>query len=198
MPKQITLVRHGEVEEKYQHKYNGWIDIGLSSKGKKQIQKVAKDLGKIDHLYSSDLRRCRESLPFFDAEKITVSKQLREKWWGVYEGKSFDEIIASGIEYHTFPQFIDDLGGESIDNFQKRVITIWQRIKKCTDNRVVLLVHGGVIHQIIAFEKQITLQESYTNYTIRYGETFTIEEEKKTQSPPTLKKLECCIHRKSI
>ena len=60
----ITLVRHGEVEEAYHRCYNGHNDIALSAKGREEAQALALLLKEktFDALYSSDLRRCQETV----------------------------------------------------------------------------------------------------------------------------------------
>lgn len=167
--KTIYLIRHGEVHTEWRHRYNGWNNIGLSSEGKKQIQRIADDLGDIPMLYSSDLRRCSDFVGLFSAEKVLVTKELREKSWGKHEGMSFEEIEKSGIHYRDFTSYIASLDGETPEEFKQRITAFWRSIRDTLPDRTAILSHGGVVHQILACEAGITLEESYMRTHVEYG-----------------------------
>ncbi len=120
----ITLVRHGEVEEAYHHCYNGHNDIALSDKGITEALQLSEYFSQqsFDAIYSSDLRRCKETtqtiistvipakagihepkhsdntntlIPVstgMTKDQIVYTKALREKSWGKHEGMTFDAI----------------------------------------------------------------------------------------------------------
>ncbi len=167
--KTISLIRHGEVEKSYRHRYNGWNNIGLSPRGIDQVRKTAEEIGSIPVLYSSDLLRCRQTIQFFTCKETVISESLREKSWGKHEGMSFDEIEASGIAYTDFPTFIKSLDGETPEIFKERVISYWQSIRTVIPHGAAILTHGGVIHQILAEEGGISLEESYHQNMVPYG-----------------------------
>jgi len=161
----IYFVRHAEVIEKYQGKYNGHIDIPLSQKGKKDAALLGKKLNKIvfDKVYCSDLLRARETLHAMQIDApIVYTTALREKFWGESEGKSFEELQALGKKYTTFLDWIKQLGGERIWRFFQEEIL--------TQNAMNILVvtHAGVIKSFIALEKKITLEESFS-YSLEYN-----------------------------
>ncbi len=167
--KTISLIRHGEVEKDFRHRYNGWNNIGLSPRGIEQLRKTAEKIGSIPVLYSSDLLRCRQAIQFFTCNETVISESLREKSWGKHEGMSFDEIEASGIAYTDFQTFIRSLDGETPEIFKERVINYWQSIRTIIPDKSAILTHGGVIHQILAEEAGISLEESYHQYRVPYG-----------------------------
>ncbi len=173
--KKIYLIRHGEVEEQWQGRYNGWNNIGLSPKGEEQILQLAKDLGELPLLYSSDLRRCSGSVEKFSATKVIISGELREKSWGKHEGMSFEEIEKSGIRYVDFPSYIRLLDGETPEEFEERVISFWKSIRESIPHGAAVLCHGGVIHQILAFESDISLEESYMRTRVEYAGSVPVE-----------------------
>ncbi len=173
--KSVRFVRHGEVEEAFQHRYNGWNDITLSPKGFEQIRSVAKQISHSPLLYCSDIRRCKETASFFKAEKTVFSELIREKSWGKHEGMSFEEIEASGIAYHTFDQFIRELDGETPEQFSERVLHFWSEVKDTIPHNTTILTHGGVIYTILARENEISLEESYCRFKVPYGSITTIE-----------------------
>ena len=91
----LTLVRHTQVQEKYQGCYNGHNEIGLSNEGVNQAKKLCKklDLLKFDAIFCSDTFRAKETIKHYKyKENIEYTKVLREKSWGRHEGMSFDEI----------------------------------------------------------------------------------------------------------
>ena len=128
----ITLVRHTEVQEKYHKRYNGHIDIGLSSLGVTQAKNLASYFKEreFDLVYCSDLKRARDTLsPFVQADQAIYTPKLREKSWGKHEGLSFDEIIAEGeIEYVDFVSWINALGGEDYELYVQRVREFFFRV----------------------------------------------------------------------
>lgn len=167
--KTIKFIRHGEVEPKYKNCYNGWSDIGLSDFGEKQIELAVKQVGKVDLLVSSDLKRCKDSVSKFVFDKLGISAEIREKGFGENDGLSFDEISRKGIKYSDFTQFIKDLGGETIDEFTERVLLFWSDLKKRDEEKIAVLTHGGVIRTILAFEDGVTFEESFSKYDVGYG-----------------------------
>jgi len=162
----ITLVRHAEVIEEYQGKYNGHIDIPLSKKGREDSIKLARELKdeKFDKIYCSDLLRARETLGAFnfDTEPI-YSEKLREKSWGKHEGKSFEEIQSSGIDYKDFQQWITALDGEDINLYKQRIEKyFFDYILKQEDTNILIVTHAGVIKTLISMIQQISLDEAFS------------------------------------
>lgn len=171
----VYFVRHGEVEKQFQNCYNGWNDIGLSEHGVKQIENAAKQFGEIPLLISSDLKRCACSIELFSYNELEISSAIREKSWGKHEGMSFQEIEQSGIQYHSFEQFISDLDGESSSEFERRVLQFWNEKRDYLPHGTVILSHGGVIRQILAFEHNCSLEESYMKFNVPYGSVTSFE-----------------------
>lgn len=162
----IMLVRHAEVLESYIGKYNGHIDIPLSKHGKEQAQKLAQRFKNenFDAIYCSDLLRARQTLePFIRNTEVIFTSELREKSWGIHEGKSFEEIEASGIIYENFNQWIDALDGESIDLYSQRVkeyfsSTILQSKKK----NILVITHAGFIKILLTHIQNISIEDTFT------------------------------------
>jgi alpha-ribazole phosphatase len=162
----ITLVRHAEVEETYIGKYNGHIDIGLSENGQEQAIVLAKKFQntRFDAVFCSDLKRAKETLQRFNLKTRAVYlKELREKYWGENEGKSFEEIRSSGVEYVNFAQWIEALGGESVEDFQKRIQKVfYENIFKTKKREILVVTHSGVIKTLLSLEKSISLEEAFS------------------------------------
>jgi len=162
----ITFVRHAEVIEKYQGKYNGHIDIPLSQNGKKQAKELAKKLQHInfDKIYCSDLLRAKQTLEAFSYDKEpTYTNRLREKSWGKDEGKSFDEIQAQGIKYINFQQWITALDGEDIYRYKEKIKEYFYEtiLLKNECKNILIITHSGVIKTLISIINNISLEESF-------------------------------------
>jgi len=181
----ITLVRHAEVIQKYQGRYNGHIDIPLSQNGIAQAKKLAKELKniKFDKVYCSDLLRAKQTLEQFNLNKeVVFSEKLREKSWGVHEGKSFNEIQATGIKYENFQQWISALDGEDIANYSQKIENYFKNtIFKQKEKNILVVTHSGVIKTLISILENISLEDafaiklpyaSYKSYTVEEGDIF--------------------------
>ena len=179
----ITLVRHGEVEEAYIGKYNGHNDIGLSRRGKKQMQTLAKELqGKqFDAVFSSDLRRARESIEPFGFGEVIFDAALREKSWGEHEGLGFDEITKKGLVYENFEQWLDVLGGESVAAYQERVSRFFKDLCLREYENVFVMSHAGVIRTLMRKRDGLTLQESFA-IELPYGSVVVFDTKAQTFS----------------
>lgn len=129
---EILFIRHGETNCNKKSLYYGYLNPGLNETGIQQLKNTKKKLKnlneKIDIVFSSDLRRCRESLELLEIDKNikqNFSKELRELNFGNIEGKTYKEIEKN------FPHYIEEMknnwryfkseGGESLNDLQQRV-----------------------------------------------------------------------------
>jgi len=174
----ITLVRHGEVIEKYQGRYNGHIDIGLSKNGKLQAKELANRLKTttFERVYCSDLLRAKETLSAFNlSQEVIYSAQLREKSWGIHEGKSFDEIVSQGIEYENFEQWIDALDGQNMKEYIQDVKSYFKStILKRDAEHILVVTHSGLIKTLLHLRENISLQEAFSR-PLSYGSYITLD-----------------------
>ena len=182
----ITLVRHGEVEEAYHRCYNGHNDITLSNRGEEEAKQLAQVLKaqKFDAIYSSDLRRCRETTehllntvipakvgiyePQHSDNSNTLipiyTRELREKSWGKHEGMTFDAIVKrDALVYEDFLQWITTLDGEPYDTYVKRIKTFFtQTLPLTPHNNVLVITHAGVIRVLMHLLQEISLEEAFS------------------------------------
>jgi len=163
----ITLIRHGEVKEKYQGCYNGHIDVVLSKKGHSQAKELAQKFKdeKYDAVFCSDLKRARQTLSYFPHAKDAIyTDKLREKSWGKHEGLSFDEIIAQNeIKYENFLQWIEALDGENYTDYVKRIEEFFMNFLKTQQKEnILILTHSGVIKTLISITENISLEKAFT------------------------------------
>jgi len=154
----LILVRHGETEWNVQHRYQGQSDVSLSELGQRQAQHVAGRLAdqKIDAMYASDLKRAWETAGAIAEKKgleILPDPRLRELKFGILEGLTFEEaekqypeMIAAWLDdFNNTPE-----GAETIDQFNMRIVSFLDDIKRKHAEQVLLLVgHGGSLSEIL-------------------------------------------------
>ena len=174
----ITLVRHTEVIEEFAQKYNGHIDIPLSKKGIEDAKKLSYKLNKksFKKVYCSDLLRTKETLKYINIDaEVIYTKELREKSWGKYEGKSFIDIQNDGIKYKNFYQWIEDIGGEDIALFKMRVERYFKDIiLKENEQNILVVTHSGVIKTLLGILNNLTLEEAFS-INLKYGDFVEID-----------------------
>ena len=151
----LILARHGETDWNIQQRYQGHSDTELNQTGIKQAKLVARELKKehFDAIYTSDLTRAVQTAAIIaEIRKIPIYKVrgLRECSFGVWEGKTFEEM------QEKFPEEVARIkgdpvkqirtGGESRDQLCQRVEKAIQQIIDQHSNQTVLIVaHGGAL-----------------------------------------------------
>jgi alpha-ribazole phosphatase len=154
----LMLVRHGETEWNVQRRYQGQSDVPLSKLGQRQAKHIAERLvdQKIDAIYASDLQRAWQTAQAIAKKNnlaVFSEPRLRELKFGVLEGLTFEEaenqypeMIASWLQdFNNTPD-----GGEKIDEFNTRVVSLLDDLRKKHDEQSVLLVgHGGSLSEIL-------------------------------------------------
>lgn len=157
--KEIILIRHGETEWNKVRKYQGHMDIELNDWGRQQAGEAAKELANldIDYFACSDLKRARETaeiIASFHNNNIKEFKELREMNFGEWEGKGFKEIKNDYPE--DFQKWIEDPikysppAGETLKEFQGRVLEGFNTILENGFDRNAIVTHGGVIMVFLA------------------------------------------------
>ncbi|MCX7616118.1 MAG: class I tRNA ligase family protein [Patescibacteria group bacterium] len=148
-PNKYFLLRHGEAESNIKQIVDADPKnkdrIGLTSKGKKQAQQVAKKLKKegVDLIFSSDFRRTRETAEIIAKElgikKVIFDERLREINVGIFHGHNVQD-------YHTyFPSYQDKFQkqpekGESLKDVSKRVWNFVKEVEKKYHGKKILIV----------------------------------------------------------
>ncbi len=140
----IYFVRHGQTEWNKLGKLQGHKDIELNDEGRKQAQIVKEKLSgvKFDKVFSSPLKRAKETAQIICNKEVVVDNRLIERFNGELEGKLKAEI-------KTFPDFNDPnetrFGIETLNSFKGRINDFLDEITKKYKNQNVLVVtHAGV------------------------------------------------------
>ena len=160
---EIIFVRHGQTDFNKQRLYFGHLDPKLNETGIRQLKNTKKLLHKLEKniskVYSSDLKRCVESMKLLEideeVEKI-LTEDLREMNFGVLEGKTFEEAKEE------FPGFVENLknnwkklrfdGSESVEDLYFRVSDKLSKIAEENKGEKILVVaHAGVIQSLLSY-----------------------------------------------
>ena len=159
----VLLVRHGESEPAIRDQpfdlRDGHGDPALDPVGVDQAERLAERLAneRIDAIYVTTLRRTHETAAPL-ARRLSlepiVEPDLREVFLGEWEGGALRARAAAGDPLFTeiFLKERWDVipGAEPHDDFDTRTARGLQRIVDAhPDGRVVVVVHGGVIGQLL-------------------------------------------------
>ncbi|MCF7930947.1 MAG: histidine phosphatase family protein [Acholeplasmataceae bacterium] len=153
------LVRHGQTSWNETHRFQGWLDIGLDTIGMLQAKMLADYFKQEDikHIYSSDLTRALKTAQLIQQKTdcpLTISKNLRELNVGNWEGMTLDEITS---EFKSDDP-IDETtlfgkgrsGGESLEEFQTRIVECFHKIiEKHQNQDMIIVTHGGVVRVLL-------------------------------------------------
>lgn len=161
---ELLLVRHGQSEDAVEGvpfaRAAGHADPPLSEIGRSQADQVCARLATehVDAIYVTTLRRTVETAaPLVTRLGIApgVEHDLREIYLGEWEGWVFEQkfVDRDPLALQMVREQRWDLapGCEPIDGFARRVRTGIERIAtRHPDQRVVVVVHGGVIGEVLA------------------------------------------------
>jgi probable phosphoglycerate mutase len=152
---QLLLIRHGETEWNSEGRIQGFRDIGLSERGHRQAQVLARHLAghAIDAIYSSDLRRAiqtAEPLARQLGARVQIDPRLKERGFGLFEGHTYAEAEANWPHEYAIWQRRDPghavPGGESYRDARVRVLASLDELTRLHAGQTVAIVtHGGVL-----------------------------------------------------
>ena len=148
----IWLIRHGLTLPGEEGRYQGFLDDGLSEKGKLRLREAPQ---KPSHVYTSPAKRAREtaSILFPFAEQVCIP-DLWEMNFGVFEGRTYREMENDA----RYREWVDGMclgrcpGGESRASFSERVCNAFLDIlikekerqqNNAPENDLFIVSHGG-------------------------------------------------------
>lgn len=153
-PTRIIAIRHGETAWNVDTRIQGSLDIALNERGRQQALHVAEALRHepIAAIYSSDLWRAHDTAVAIGNAtglKPIPTEGLRERMFGIFEGKTFAEIEALWPDLaarwrRREPDFCPE-DGESLLTFRDRITHCVSRLAaQHTGQQIVVVGHGGV------------------------------------------------------
>jgi probable phosphoglycerate mutase len=152
----IIAIRHGETAWNVDTRIQGQLDIGLNDNGRWQARRVGQALAQeqVHAIYASDLQRAwhtAQSISESTGTPVRPEPGLRERRFGLFEGKTFQEIEAAWPEHahhwrKRIPEWAPPEGGESLLALRERVRdTVHQIAAQHPGQCVVIVAHGGVL-----------------------------------------------------
>ena len=177
---EIIFIRHGETDLNKARLYFGHMDPPLNETGRSQLENTRRLLlereGNIDAVFSSDLKRCTESMDILEIDKNIekkLEKDLREINFGVFEGKTYEEIKEE------FPEEVENMQkdwknfkskkGESLQEVMERTVRrLDEIISSYKDKKIVIVAHAGVIQTLVSYYLSGNL-DNYWKFKINNG-----------------------------
>ncbi len=159
-PTRLFLLRHGEVEERYQHVFGGRIDMELSPRGREQAALLANYLRtrNLHVIYASPMQRAQQTLAAFGPRFVQppiVVEDLQEVDFGVWTGLNFDEVRARfNVDASEWTHKLEEgaiAGAESAASLRARIEPCLRQILESgVGQNIAVVCHGGVIRMILA------------------------------------------------
>lgn len=156
----VYLMRHGEVANGPERRYNGHIDVDITETGVRQMERLAGLLEekRIAAVYSSDLIRSVKGARIIGGrvgrDPVSI-RELRERSVGAWEGLTANEIKERFPE--AYRAWRADLlnyrppGGECLLDVRDRILPVFRRLVALhPEEEIAVLLHGGVNRVILA------------------------------------------------
>jgi broad specificity phosphatase PhoE len=154
----LLLARHGESDWNRSKRWQGFADRPLTDLGRQQAQELADRLDdtELDAVYSSDLRRARDTAEAVAHRKglqVRTTPDLREVDVGSWSGLTRAEAEARFPE--AYARWLEGgegwEDGETYQQLEDRVVRAFRNIAAEQEGgRVLVVAHGGTIRAVHA------------------------------------------------
>ncbi len=147
----LIVVRHGRTEANREKRLLGRLDVGLDDVGRAQADALAAQVGPVDRVVSSPLRRTRQTATAWGVPVETDDRWL-ELDYGVLDG-----VAMADLDPDLWRSWRADLdfapeGGESIRALGQRVRTACDDLRAdAIDHDVVVVTHVSPIKAAVAW-----------------------------------------------
>lgn len=175
---ELYLIRHAESEANIQKVFSGSFDVPLTELGRAQAKLLRKRLEGIpfDKAFSSDLTRAQETLRLAtDTVPVVSSPLLRERGFGIFEGKPYADLYAALEECKKNKDEFSPEGGENFEAVIVRLEQFWSQYLKQFDGRVIIAAHGSLNRIFLRWllgltlDQQLELHQNNTCVNILHG-----------------------------
>lgn len=172
----VTVVRHGSTAWNEAGRFQGWADVPLSERGRQEASLLAARLEgeRFDRVIASDLLRARETAEIaLPGVPVETDARLREYDFGAWDGLTWEECEARDGD--RVRRWVDDPaaaappGGETMAAFEERVAAALGDLPP--EGRVLLAVHGGVVHAVLARWMGIEVRQTFALHVASCGIT---------------------------
>ena len=154
----LLLVRHGETTWNAEGRWQGQTDVPLSEVGRRQAELLGARLARLfasgalprpKGVFTSDLSRAVETARLLaefggiDAT-ATVLPELRERYFGSWEGKTAEEVGFAPGSGERAPD------AEGYDAVWVRMSAALERVWHTSDSAALIVGHGGSLRALVA------------------------------------------------
>lgn len=158
----LYMIRHGETPLNRAGVMQGHDEIALSDTGIEQAARLGRRMAgaRLDHIYSSDLRRAAITAAILAAHTgtpLTYDEGFRERDPGELTGLPYERTQA----FFTDPDYHPP-GGEGVPEFAARVKEAFERLveeEKDRDRHVAVVTHGMVCGAFLKVCLDMPLEE---------------------------------------
>jgi 2,3-bisphosphoglycerate-dependent phosphoglycerate mutase len=168
---ELIVVRHGETDWNRIRRLQGQTDIALNATGIEQAAQLASALANepIEAIHSSDLSRATATAEPVAARlglSIRTDPRLRERHYGILEGRTFGEILEALPEHAESIRLRDPdhavEGGESPRVFFGRAVAAISEIASAESlagrSKILVVTHGGVLDMLYRHADGLSLE----------------------------------------
>lgn len=180
----LYLLRHAEVEAKYQRVFGGRIDMDLSPLGHEQADALARYVTRhrFDAVYASPMKRVQQTLaPIAKnlSKPPVIVDEFREVDFGDWTGLGWDEVFDKyKITAFQWLEQIECAGipnGECRSTFAARVEPALRRIiNEHRGQEIAIFCHGGVIRMMLSLLLDLPLSKM-AHFEIEYASITQID-----------------------
>lgn len=179
----LVMIRHGATLSNKEHRYLGKTEESLSVEGRNSLaaEKEKNRYPAVDCLFSSPMRRCRETAALlYPKTEAVIIPEWEEMDFGAFEGKNYRELSGDA----RYQAWIDSNGtlpfpeGEGREEFVLRckqgfgrmlpLLAAFAETKQKSMITAGMIVHGGTIMSLLSsyhggayFDYQVANGEGY-------------------------------------
>ena len=168
---EIFVIRHTKVNIENKICY-GSMEVPLREGYIEKAKIFQNNLpSQIDKIFSSPSQRCTDLLDSLNL-KYTKEKSLTELHFGDWEGKHWDEIEKSDLDFwmqdyvHRSPK-----NGEKMIELNLRVMNFITKISKYNFKKILVVTHSGVIRCLLSNALNISLNNIF-DIDVKYDEIY--------------------------
>lgn len=154
----LALLRHGPTEWNAQNRFQGSIDIPLSTEGSARMAALAPPDGfERARAYASPLTRAKQTAALLGFSNLKIDPRLTEQNWGEWEGMTRMEVLM-----REGPDILDRAGsgltfrppgGESAAEVRARIVAFLRDLAAETDEDAIAIAHRGVLRAAYALAR---------------------------------------------
>ena len=151
----MALIRHGRTKANVERRWQGQGDWGLDDLGHKQSRALAGWYGQVNKVYSSPLKRARQTAEYVAANGVTEVDSLMEISMGDWEGMTSEEIYERWGErmetiYRDGVDLRRGVSGESWGELTARIRNTVHSLPKSPAETTAVVAHGGALRAYVS------------------------------------------------